>query len=244
MDKKQNGLLIVLVVALVASAFYIGQLSIKLQKAENGAVKATGANVPTATAESPISVKNLKAMAKKLGLNTGEFDKCLDDGTKAQAVKDDLAYGTSLDVSGTPSFFINGLMVVGALPQTSFESVIDAELKNGGGAKAAAAITGETTVVRKQVKSGVGYIRGGESAKVKIVEFTDFECPFCVRTVSVLNGLMEKYGDKISIEMRNFPLSFHQYAQKSGEAAQCAGQQGKFWEMYDAIFAASAGEAN
>jgi protein-disulfide isomerase len=80
-------------------------------------------------------------------------------------------------------------------------------------------------------------IRGNKDAPVTIVEFSDFQCPFCSRARPAVNKVRETYGDKVRIIFRNFPLSIHPQAQKAGEAANCAGEQGKFWEMHDRLFA-------
>src|SRR6266511_2559330 len=80
-------------------------------------------------------------------------------------------------------------------------------------------------------------IRGNKDAPVTIVEFSDFQCPFCSRARPTVNKVRETYGDKVRVIFRNFPLSIHPQAQKAGEAAGCAGEQGKFWEMHDRLFA-------
>ena len=80
-------------------------------------------------------------------------------------------------------------------------------------------------------------VRGAARAPVTIVEFSDFQCPFCVRARPTVAKVREAYGDKVRWVFRHFPLSFHQYAEKAGEAAACAGDQGKFWEMHDTLWA-------
>ena len=75
-----------------------------------------------------LSIENYKKWARLLGVAGAKFDKCLDDGTYADAVKEDLAYGESLGVQGTPAFFINGKLLSGAQPFDAFKQVIDAEL--------------------------------------------------------------------------------------------------------------------
>ncbi len=80
-------------------------------------------------------------------------------------------------------------------------------------------------------------IRGNKDAPVTIVEFSDFQCPFCSRARPAVNKVRETYGDKVRIIFRNFPLQIHPQAGKAGEAAACAGEQGKFWEMHDRLFA-------
>ena len=82
-------------------------------------------------------------------------------------------------------------------------------------------------------------VRGNAKAPVTIVEFSDFQCPFCVRARPAVTRVREAYGDDVRWVFRHFPLSFHQYAEKAGEAAACAGDQGKFWEMHDTLWANS-----
>jgi len=82
-------------------------------------------------------------------------------------------------------------------------------------------------------------VKGDPNAPVTIVEWSDFECPFCERFYQQTLGLIEKeYIDtgKVNMVYRDFPLSFHENAQKAAEAAECAGEQGKFWEMHDSLF--------
>jgi protein-disulfide isomerase len=81
--------------------------------------------------------------------------------------------------------------------------------------------------------------RGKASAPVTIVEFSDFECPFCVRARPTLKRIAEVYGDKVRIAFRDYPLPIHPHAPKAAEAAACAADQGKFWEMHDKLFGAS-----
>lgn len=80
-------------------------------------------------------------------------------------------------------------------------------------------------------------IRGNPKAPVTIVEFSDFQCPYCSRARPTVNKVRETYGDQVRVIFRNFPLQIHAEAQKAGEAASCAGEQGKFWEMHDLMFA-------
>ncbi|HSV94714.1 MAG TPA: thioredoxin domain-containing protein [Spirochaetia bacterium] len=240
MLKDKNSLYApILVVLLVVAAFFIGQLSAKVSLKEevNGDSKVA---VPTATT-SKISVANLKIMAKDLGVDSSKFDQCLDDGTYAEKVGAETKEGQGFGVSGTPSFFINGILIVGSLPQADFEAVIDAELKNGSGDKVKLASVGEALTRVEGIPYGVGYIKGNKNAKIKIMEYTDFECPYCNKSFPTIEALLAKYGDKISLEYRSFPLPFHADAQKSAEAVLCAGDQGKFWEMHDKTFVVMAG---
>lgn len=78
---------------------------------------------------------------------------------------------------------------------------------------------------------------GPRDAPVTIVEFSDFQCPFCKRAESSLQVVRRKYGDKLRLVYRNFPLQSHANAQKSAEAAWCAHDQDKFWQFHDAMLA-------
>jgi protein-disulfide isomerase len=81
-------------------------------------------------------------------------------------------------------------------------------------------------------------VKGAATAPVTIVEFSDFQCPFCSRVNPTLKQVEDKYGDKVRVVFRNFPLlQIHPNAAKAAEAASCAADQGKFWEMHDKLFA-------
>lgn len=81
--------------------------------------------------------------------------------------------------------------------------------------------------------------RGLAKAPVTIVEFSDFECPYCRKAQAVLGQLKTAYGDKLRFVFRHYPLPFHKLAPKASEAAMCAHEQNKFWEYHDALFADS-----
>jgi protein-disulfide isomerase len=77
---------------------------------------------------------------------------------------------------------------------------------------------------------------GPDNAPVTIVEFSDFQCPYCQRSVPVLKELRRLYGENIRLIYRDYPGPNHPYASQAAEAAQCAGEQGKFWEYHDLLF--------
>jgi protein-disulfide isomerase len=85
--------------------------------------------------------------------------------------------------------------------------------------------------------AATGPAKGSEQAPVTIVEFSDFECPFCSRAKNVADEVVKKYDGKVRLVFRQFPLGFHQHAKKAAEAALCAHAQGKFWPFHDALFA-------
>jgi protein-disulfide isomerase len=93
---------------------------------------------------------------------------------------------------------------------------------------------------RVPVEVGTAPVRGNPKAPVTILEFSDFQCPFCVRARPTVSRVREAYGYKVRWVFRHFPLDFHAQAEKAGEAAACAGDQGKFWEMHDLLWSNTA----
>ena len=79
--------------------------------------------------------------------------------------------------------------------------------------------------------------KGPAKAPVTIVEFSDFQCPYCSRAEAVVKQILENYKDKVRLVYRDFPLPMHPNASKASEAAQCANEQGKYWEYHDALYA-------
>jgi protein-disulfide isomerase len=85
-----------------------------------------------------------------------------------------------------------------------------------------------------------GPSRGKEAAPVTIVEFADFQCPFCTRARETLDQVLKVYDGKVRVVYRHFPLPFHPLAEKAAEASLCAADQGKFWELHDRLFSSGA----
>lgn len=78
--------------------------------------------------------------------------------------------------------------------------------------------------------------KGSEKAPITLVEFTDYECPFCGRVRPTISELLDLYGKKINYVLMDFPLSFHKESVKAHQSAYCAGEQGKYWEMNKVLF--------
>ncbi len=87
------------------------------------------------------------------------------------------------------------------------------------------------------IELGDAPIRGSKSAKITVVEWADFQCPFCVRVNPTLEQITKEYGDKVRFAFKHLPLSMHTKARGAHQAAEAAHRQGKFWEMHDRIFA-------
>ncbi len=118
----------------------------------------------------------------------------------------------------------------------------DGEGESGGtAAKPGEAATAKTETVAagdsEIIPVGTSYAKGGgKDAPVTIIEFSDFQCPFCSRVNPTLEKIKEKYGDKVRVVFKHNPLPFHKQAPYASQAALAAGMQGKFWEMHDKLF--------
>lgn len=227
-------------------------MTVKMFSLEKKINTGTAGTAAVAQQESVISVPNLKKYAKELGLNTGKFNKCLDSGEKKTLVDKDTAYGQSLGVQGTPGFFINGRFLGGAFPFSAFKEIIDKEI-SGTGSNSCADYTESNLksqcdetgtdqgkafkLVAKDVDVSGMTAEGPKNAKVTIVEFSDFECPYCIRAYPTVKQILSEYKNDVKFYYKQYPLTqIHPNAQKTAEASLCANDQGKFWEFHDKIF--------
>src|SRR5262249_13818792 len=81
-----------------------------------------------------------------------------------------------------------------------------------------------------------GPTRGASKAPLTVVEFADFECPYCRELTGTLNKVLAEYGDKVQFTYRHLPLPNHKFAFKAAQAAVCADQQGRFWDYHAKLF--------
>lgn len=181
-------------------------------------------------ASKKITVANLKKWAKDIKLDTKSFDECLDSAKFKSEIQKDVSDASAVGVTGTPAFFINGRLIVGAMPFSTFKTMIDEELN---GVK--------SSDTRVSVSADDDPVLGNANAPVTMIEFSDYECPFCKRFYDQTLGQIKKeYVDtgKVKLIYRDYPLSFHPGAEPAAQAANCAGDQGKYWQMHDKIFQA------
>ena len=182
----------------------------------------------------------MKRFAAELGLDPGEFAACLDGGRWAGAVQEDMAEGERLGVQGTPTFFIGGYPLVGAQPFSVMAQAIDAALAGDLPAAVAAPAPIAEPTPAAIAPANDTMVLGDPSAPVTIVEFSDYQCPFCGRYFSeTWPQLREEFVDtgRVRYVFKDFPLtSIHPPAAKAHEAARCAGDQGAYWQMHDRLF--------
>jgi protein-disulfide isomerase len=87
-----------------------------------------------------------------------------------------------------------------------------------------------------QVDVAKAYTRGDSNAPVVLVEFADYQCPYCQKVNPQIQQLKKEYGDNLTVIFKDFPLPMHHSSEKAAEASRCAGEQGKFWEYHDVLF--------
>jgi len=196
--------------------------------------------------------------ATQSGLDREKLRRDLDALAYGPEVSRDLRLGRRLGVSSTPTFFINGRMLTGARPLDEFEALVEEELVLaerwlGQGVPPEqlyehAIRDGYRKVVytndrRSDPDAVVPVPLGGsprlgpDDAPVTIVEFGDFECPYCVRGNATMMALRERYGDRVRLVYKHSPLAFHSHAFVAARATVAAHAQGKFWAFHDALYA-------
>lgn len=227
---KQSGLTpsnaILIAGVLVAAVLYINENGFNLPQGKTlGTGVETGSQPATKPNADKLAIDLFKTYAKEFGLDQEEFSQCLNTGQYSQEIKDDYDAGSTAGVSGTPSFFVNGQQIEGAQPYSVFKEKIEQELQ------------GEKTKLTIDISNEPSL--GEEDAPVVVVEFTDFQCPFCQTAfTSSYPQLKKEYVEtgKVKYVVKDFPLPFHANAQKAAEAANCASDQGKYWELHDKLF--------
>jgi protein-disulfide isomerase len=178
---------------------------------------------------------NLLDYARQLNLDVERFQNRLQTGYYRPAIEKDVAFAQSLGVEGTPTFFIKNQKLVGAQSQERLKAAIAAALMNPKGTTFDPAAQARAEL--KELDLSHSPVRGNQQAPVTIIEFSDMQCPFCAAVVPTLRQLTEQYPDQIKWVFKNFPLSFHKDSPLAHRATLAAGEQGKFWEMHDLIFA-------
>jgi protein-disulfide isomerase len=188
--------------------------------------------------------------AEELNLEMEAFNNCVNEMAHGELVEADIETATSRGIRSTPSFFLNGQPLIGAQPLAAFDDAIAAI--QGGETIAAIQEPSEPksplrpppvkpTPVALDMETYAAAM-GDPGAPVTIVEFTDYECPFCQRysndTMPTLISEKIDSGEVYYI-LKDLPLeSIHPNARAAAVAARCAGEQDAYWEMHDALFEA------
>ena len=176
----------------------------------------------------------LESHKAELPVDWDQFKKDMESKNIENLVAEDVKTATSLGLRGTPASFINGRFVSGALPIDSFKKVIDEELKKaeGKGLKGGELYReiikeGKPSIAKSNgnkgekedpnkiysIKlSGKEAVKGSKNPKITIIEFSDFQCPFCSKAFKTVEDVAGKYKNDVKIVYKNFPLSFHKEA--------------------------------
>jgi protein-disulfide isomerase len=201
--------------------------------------------------------QDLEAAAKDLGLDTVKVMAAIKENKYKKDIDADTDMADDLQASGTPHFFINGRRLVGAQPFEKFKPIIDEEVIKAQNLIAKG--TAPARVYEELIKEGKGApepekkdvkvdaallktlpFKGGANAKVTIMQFSDFQCPFCSKVEPAVKEIQKTYGDKVKIVWVDSPLPFHKDAPLASEAAREAfkqkGAEG-FWKYHEKLFA-------
>ncbi|KAA3664782.1 MAG: hypothetical protein DWQ04_03925, partial [Chloroflexi bacterium] len=183
-------------------------------------------------------------LAESIGLDSDTLTACMTSGKYDDVVQANLEEGMSLGITGTPSFFVDGFPLVGARPIEHFELAVtyaeegtlaDAYVQSAPQPEPTAAPTGPV-----EVPEGDAFVIGDPDAPVTIVEYTDFQCPYCGRHFAqTFPQIKENFIDTgvVRYVFKDFPLTaIHPQATAASEAARCAGDQGEYLAMHDVIF--------
>ncbi|MBN1873025.1 MAG: thioredoxin domain-containing protein [Anaerolineae bacterium] len=186
------------------------------------------------------AVEIFKGYADELKLDSEAFNECMDTHTTQAAAEAAATTGNQRGVRGTPTFFINEQPLVGAQPYTAFAKAIDALLADETATIAEA--TGPYPTPSPAILQPVEAYRelGDPNAPVLLVEFSDYQCPYCARHfLQTWPQIKENFIDtgRVRYVFKDFPLaSIHPQASFAHEAARCAGEQNKYWEMHDMLY--------
>ena len=184
--------------------------------------------------ESMVIERLLKAEAAKAGKTEEDFLKDL-EGKLAPEISDQEVgqiYEANKEAFGGRPIEEVKPMIIGRMRQEKAKDGIVAYFeKIKSEAKVKLALPEPRTNV-----AATGPSKGPADAPVTIVEFSDFQCPYCSKARETADQALTAFAGKVRLVFRDYPLPFHDKAQKAAEAGQCANEQGKFWEMHDWMF--------
>jgi protein-disulfide isomerase len=185
--------------------------------------------------ENLLNQKLLEAAAAKRGIAPSallqqEADAKVTPTTDAEV---EAVYTAQKDRINRPLAEVKG-QIQQMLRQGKVEQAREAYLRT---LRAAADVTIRLRAPKIEVSYDSSRVRGDPKAPITIVEFSDFQCPFCQRAHAVVKELLSKYPTQVKLAYRDFPLrQIHPQADAAAEAARCAGEQGKFWPFHDRLF--------
>ncbi len=177
-----------------------------------------------------LTLEDINKFAEEIGLDMEKFKKDMESQALKDQIKTDQAHAKEIGATGTPAFYINGKKFGGAKPFNSFKAAIDEKL----GKPTDKAARAKPEIYELSVDNSPW--KGTEGAPVTILEFTDFQCPYCARAAATMDQLVAAYPGQVILYVKNNPLPFHKNAPGAALASLAANAQGKYWEMYDLLF--------
>ena len=216
--------------------------------------------------DGPIDRAEVDRAAREIGLDMDRFRADMDGARYRSAVRAEDRRAAELGVTATPVFFVNGRPLVGSHGLGTFVSLIEEERARAeklvaagvpraevyhrvtarGRARAEPIPDGADLVPPPRLDPDATYAvglgnsfqrRGGDDALVTVVEFGDYRCGYCIKVEPVLEELEKSYGREVRFVFRNQPLGGNPESRLIAEAAMAAGEQGRFWQMHDRLFA-------
>jgi protein-disulfide isomerase len=215
--------------------------------------------------QSSLSQSNYETWARLEGVDVATFSRGLTSSRWRLKVDEDARLGTQVGAKGTPTSFVNGILVSGAQPLSAFEKTIDEELAKARALVASGTPRDRVYVERSRINFreeakeppvpkldpddaklfpvpvGGSPVKGPSSALVTVIEFADYQCPFCKRAEVSIDRLLEEYPTEVRFVWKQQPLAFHQHAEPAAELAlEARAQRGDkgYWIAHDRLFAA------
>jgi protein-disulfide isomerase len=179
--------------------------------------------------QSKLDLQSLLGYADTLGLDKAAFERALAERRHRPVVERDVRDAQALGINATPTLFVNGRKLVGVPSIEALSAAIT-------GAPETAAAP-DAQVPMEQISLAGAPSRGPADAPITIVEYSDLQCGFCARAASTVRDVVRGYEGRVRWIFKHYPLDFHREAMLAHQFALAAGEQGKFWEMHDAIFA-------
>jgi protein-disulfide isomerase len=217
-------------------------------------------------AEGRIDRAEVERAAREVGLDMPRFLRDLDGARYRSTVRESDRQASRLGVSATPAFFVNGRPLAGARPLGAFLALVEAEraeaqalvARGVGRAGVYEQVTARGLAAAGRIALGADEVRdaaldprstysvelgqpaqrhGRADALVTVIEFGDYRCGYCVHMQPILDELARQYGDDLRIVYRHMPLGGNPVSRRLAEAADAAGEQGRFWPMHARLFA-------
>lgn len=233
----------ILIIAVVGLSFATGALWQKVGNLQGGNIKNNGLvdNTNENNGESVLNSDFYFSQADKYGISKKDFESCLADNSIAALVENDYQGGIAAGVTGTPgNFLINqkgeAWYIPGAVPLSLLKTTIDNAL-NGVEDDSKLSSTDAAKLIKV---SDADHIQGSSDAELILIEYSDYQCPYCQSFHQTAKEAIESYNGRVAWVYRHFPLdSIHPAARPAAIASECIAKLGSkeaFWNFSDAAF--------